>query len=105
MTLRAAPTSRRRFTVPVSCYQCYKIRVGGWQDGDRGTGVLTIIENVGQMCPPPFSGDLNGDGVVNAADLAQLLANGGPCAGCAADLDGDGTVGPSDLAILLGNWS
>jgi hypothetical protein len=49
-------------------------------------------------------GDLDGNGVVNAGDLAALLAawggKGGP-----ADLDGDGTVGASDLAILLAAWT
>ncbi len=50
--------------------------------------------------------DLNGDGVVNAADLAILLGAWGPCPNpcCAADLDGDGQVSASDLAILLGAW-
>ena len=48
-------------------------------------------------------GDLDGNGVVNALDLAALLAAwdaGGP-----ADLDGDGTVGALDLAILLANFT
>jgi len=53
---------------------------------------------------PPLLGDLNGDGAVDASDLAVLLgawgANGGP-----ADLDGDGQVNASDLAVLLGAWS
>ena len=50
--------------------------------------------------------DLNGDGVVNAADLAVILGNWGPIppGDPAADLNGDGTIGPADLAILLGNW-
>lgn len=48
--------------------------------------------------------DLNGDGVVNAADLAMLLGSWGPCAACPADLDGDGVVTSADLAALLGSW-
>lgn len=49
--------------------------------------------------------DLNGDGVVNAADLALLLGSWGTCPPpCPADLDGDGSVGASDLALLLGSW-
>lgn len=50
-----------------------------------------------------ISADLNGDGVVNAADLAiQLLAWGtaGP-----GDLNADGVVSDTDLAILLASWS
>ncbi len=50
-------------------------------------------------------GDLNGDGVVDGADLATLLANWGPCAGCPADLNGDGVVDGADLAQLLANWT
>lgn len=49
--------------------------------------------------------DLNGDGFVNGADLAELLANWGPCPGCAADLNGDGDVNGADLADLLANWT
>lgn len=48
-------------------------------------------------------GDLNGDGAVNGADLAELLSQwGGPGA---ADLNGDGVVDGSDLAMLLANWT
>jgi hypothetical protein len=47
-------------------------------------------------------GDLNGDGVVNAADLAILLGQWGGSG--SADLNGDGTVSAADLAILLGSW-
>jgi hypothetical protein len=49
--------------------------------------------------------DLNGDGVVGAADLSILLAAWGSTKGNAADLNGDGTVGASDLAQLLDSWS
>ncbi len=50
----------------------------------------------------PCPGDLDGDNVVDAPDLATLLgAWGGDCT--PADLDGDG-VGPSDLATLLAAW-
>ena len=54
---------------------------------------------------PPSSNpaDLNGDGVVNGADLAILLAawgGDGP-----ADLNDDGVVNGADLAILLGAWN
>ncbi|MCA9291181.1 MAG: S8 family serine peptidase [Phycisphaerales bacterium] len=55
---------------------------------------------------PPLVGDLDGDGLVDAADLAAMLAQWGPCPPpCAADLDDDGAVGASDLAILLAHWS
>ena len=50
-------------------------------------------------------GDINGDGVVNGADLAALLNAWGSCSGCAADLNGDSIVGGADLALLLNAWS
>jgi len=49
------------------------------------------------------SGDLNGDGLVNGADLGILLSQwGGPGSG---DLDGDGQVNGADLGGLLANWT
>ncbi len=47
--------------------------------------------------------DLNGDGFVDAADLAILLSQWGGAG--AADLDGDGVVGANDIAMLLNAWS
>ena len=47
--------------------------------------------------------DLNGDGIVNGADLTLLLSNwGGSGAG---DIDGDGTVSGPDLAAVLAGWT
>ncbi len=48
--------------------------------------------------------DLDGDGVVGAADLAQLLGGWGPNPGHPADFNGDGVVNAADLAQLLGAW-
>jgi hypothetical protein len=51
---------------------------------------------------PPCTGDLDGNGAVDAADLAALLsAWGGAGAG---DLDGSGAVDAADLAALLSAW-
>ena len=51
----------------------------------------------------PVAGDINGDGVVDLADLNILGANwGGP--GPAGDINGDGTVDLADLNILGANW-
>ncbi|MEY3027900.1 MAG: hypothetical protein RLZZ238_2797 [Planctomycetota bacterium] len=49
-----------------------------------------------------MAADLDGDGLVNASDLAILLDGWGGSG--AADLDGDGTVGAADLAMLLDAW-
>jgi hypothetical protein len=51
---------------------------------------------------PSRPADLNGDGVVNGADLAILLGQWGGSG--PADLNGDGVVNGADLAILLGEW-
>ena len=49
--------------------------------------------------------DINGDGVVNGADLAQILALWGtPCLGCAVDINEDGEVDGADLALVLAGW-
>ena len=51
--------------------------------------------------------DLNGDGVVDGADLAALLTQWGACpqqGACSADLNNDGVVNGADLSVLLINW-
>ena len=50
-------------------------------------------------------GDIDGNGLVNGADLAIVLGSWGTCAGCAADINGDGVADGADLAIVLGNWT
>lgn len=54
--------------------------------------------------PPPCPADLDGDGIVSASDLAQLLGTWGPCPDCPADFDGSGAINAADLAQLLGSW-
>ena len=49
------------------------------------------------------TGDLDGSGVIDGADLGGLLGAWGT-PGSPADLDGDGTVGGADLGVMLGNW-
>ena len=48
-------------------------------------------------------GDINGDGVVDGADLGLLLGAWGLTGGL-ADLNADARVDGADLGILLGNW-
>ena len=67
-------------------------------EGDATLG-FTIAITVGSA---PRQGDINRDGIVNAIDLASLLAQwGGPGS---ADINLSGLVDGLDLAILLGNW-
>jgi len=49
-------------------------------------------------------GDINGDGVVDGADLGLLLGAWGDNPGSPADLNGDGVVDGADLGLLLGAW-
>jgi choice-of-anchor B domain-containing protein len=51
----------------------------------------------------PLPADLNGDGLINGADLSILLAAWGTDDPI-ADLSGDGIVGGPDLAELLAAW-
>jgi len=53
---------------------------------------------------PSLLGDLNGDGLVDGADLGLLLAAWGSL-NDDVDLDGDGAIDGADLGILLANWS
>ena len=48
--------------------------------------------------------DFNGDGVVGCFDQEYLLGNWGKCETCPADLNNDGTVNGADLGVLLGSW-
>jgi hypothetical protein len=57
--------------------------------------------------PPPFHGDVNGDGQVDADDLSVLI--GGlfePQPPVAGDVNADGTLTSADVPALIGlNWS
>jgi len=55
--------------------------------------------------PPPCPEDVDGNCIVNTADLLILLGNWG-CAGsmCPGDVDFDGDVDTSDLLALLAAW-
>ena len=67
---------------------------------------LVVADRVGlrayRSATPPCTGDLDGNGAVDAADLAALLSAWGGAG--AADLDGSGAVDAADLAALLSAW-
>ncbi len=74
-----------------------RVQYQGVTIGDEnGDGVPDACD----VCPT----DLDGDGIVGPADLAQVLGAWGPNPRHPADFNGDGEVGPADLAALLGSW-
>ncbi len=91
------------------------IHTNGGCDATGGSNSGTTFDNPGlaqaianpqgiaALTPPS---DLNGDGQVNAIDVALMLgAWGQPCTQSpCADLNGDGIVSAADLAVQLGAW-
>ena len=71
--------------------------VGMYEDE---AGWVTEIERV----TIGLQGDLNGDGLVDGADLGLMLALFGSD-DPTADLNGDGVVGGADLGLLLIDWT
>lgn len=80
------------YTLSISAHAADIFSAAAWCDA-----VLTLDIERGA------SADLNGDGVVNGADLGILLAGWGGSG--PADLDGSGTVDGADLGLLLGQWT
>ena len=78
-----------------------------WQGGSTGASDVwaSRINDDGTIGPPPAGvfGDLNGDGVVSAPDIAIMLSQwGGPGS---ADLVPNGVVDAQDIAALLSAWT
>jgi hypothetical protein len=68
------------------------------------SGSATVLFNTTDLDPA----DLNGDGVVDTADLGLLLGafgNSGAPGTIFADINGDGVVDTADLGILLASFS
>ena len=79
--------------------QTVVIRVGSPRDLVTGEGVLNIVfDSLDDPCPE----DLNGDEIVNGADLGLLLAAWGTDQ---YDVDGNGDgISGSDLGLILAAW-
>jgi hypothetical protein len=71
-------------------------------DGDWDLDAADVAAFWARSATP--RGDLDGNGAVQADDLAALLVAWGQ-SGVAADLDLDGIVGAADLAALLAAWT
>ena len=56
-----------------------------------------------EIQPLPNPADINGDGIVDGADLARVLGAWGTDAP-GGDVNGDGIVDGADLALVLANW-
>ena len=81
-----------RVSINVTEGEVIIIRVGGWNDGDQGTGTLTIAGPDGDCGTEPCDGDLNEDGVVNVDDILEAVS------GYGTDYDVD------DILLVLENY-
>lgn len=77
---------------------------------DAGQIAIQFSSNTYGACAiltPARPGDVDGNGIVDGADLANLLGNWGkrpPNSICGPDLNMDGFVDGIDLSICLGDW-
>jgi hypothetical protein len=80
-----------------------------WADPAVGHQVPPLdMDLVGLAIAAPAPGDTDADGIVDIADLLNVLSAWGPCPPpvlCGADLDDDGQIGVSDLLGVLAGWS
>jgi len=75
-----------------------------------GTGELGAAPNMQSLPGSQFvvfsasaslPGDIDGSGVIDLGDIALILLDFGPCAGCNTDIDQSGTVDFGDVAFVL----
>lgn len=78
-----------------------------WQDSrDANENIYgDALTADGSLGPASDPADINGDGHVDATDLALVLGAWGPASGSPADVNGDGQVDAADLALVLGGWT
>ncbi|MBL8767325.1 MAG: hypothetical protein JNL94_08175 [Planctomycetes bacterium] len=87
--------------IPASGFDCNGNEVDDAFDIELGTSLDLDGDGVPDECRKCV-GDLDGDHIVGAPDLAILLGAWG--GNGAADFDGSGSVDAPDLAVLLGAW-
>lgn len=73
-------------------------------EGPATTGFSPEIDALADVAPLPANPDLNGDGPVDALDIAILLSAWG-ATDSSADLDASGVIDAPDLAVLLSAWN
>ena len=71
---------------------------------DQSEAPMDWLEAADEDDAPQFDpSDINQDGAINGADLAELLGNWDN-QGTTSDLDGNGIVDGGDLTMLLARW-
>lgn len=81
--------------------------------GNIATSANFSFTTAATTTPTVGSGDINGDGLVDALDLSIVLSslasptdpNGGAPTPASGDINSDGVVDVLDLSIILANWS
>jgi outer membrane protein assembly factor BamB len=92
-------TERWRQAIP-------NVNVGGPVLGDEGVLVVcgigsnVVAYDTKTPCPP----DVDGNGVVDSADLILVLAAWGVCDDCPEDVNGDDVVDTEDLLAVIAGW-
>ena len=81
----------------------------GNPDNPRNINAAGFIATFKPILPScPCAADLNGDCLVDGADLGLLIAAWGSCgkggAGCPGDLNGDAQVDGADLGLMVAEW-
>lgn len=92
----ACPDGAASIDAGIPCGTQVLIRLGGWGHGAVGSLQVSAIDPASCPC----EADLDGNGIVDAGDVAFVLLCFGD-AGGPADLDRDLDVGPGDLALAL----
>lgn len=101
----AQPFEEITFTVVVKGMET-RLGVDRDDDGffDQTEEILLTDPDDPNSVPPPCPGDMNGDRLVNTADLAAFLGVFGATVtpNAPGDFNGSGSINTADLALLLG---
>ena len=80
----------------------FRFSISDTPDNSVTEAAIDDLSITGITCVNPCQGDLDGNSVVNGADLGMLLSQWGTAGN--GDLDGDGAVTGADLGTLLARW-